>query len=161
MTPGSAITADTYDTPPAVCAAPTARVSVPTVSTPFWNPTTRVSGPMSGGSIASAPSVSYSFTAKNDDVDRADRGRIAFRLDARQVEIALRAVDAKAARAHRLEVRAAREKRDVGAGRRQPSAKVAADAARTDNRDAHANFDCKRRSGSTIGSSQSESNLTI
>src|SRR5262249_30176184 len=58
ITPGPAITADTYETPPAVCAAPTARVSDATVSTPFWKPTTMVSAPTSGGSSASAVSVS-------------------------------------------------------------------------------------------------------
>ena len=98
---------------------------------------TMVSGPTSGGSSASALSVSYSLTAKKHDVDRADRGGIAFRLHAREMEVALRAGDAKAARAHRLEVRAAREKGDVGAGRGQPSAEIAADAARSDDRDPH------------------------
>src|SRR5471030_1845700 len=118
MTPGSAMTADTYDTPPAVCDAPIARVNVPIVSTPFWKPMTTVSGPMSGGSSASAPSVSYSLTAKKTTSAGPD-GRVALRFHAREVDVAFRAVYPQTARAHRLEVRAAREKRDVDAGRGQ------------------------------------------
>ena len=53
------------------------------------------------------------------------------------MEIALGAGDAEAARAERLEVRAAREERDVDAGRREAAAEVPADAAAADDRDPH------------------------
>ena len=98
---------------------------------------TTVSGPISGGSSASALSVSYSLTAKKtmSTGPTAAGSLSAFTL--RQVDVALRAVDAQSARPHRVEVRAAREKRDVGAGRGQPSAEVAADAAAADDRDSH------------------------
>ena len=66
-----------------------------------------------------------------------DRRRIVGGRDARQMDVALRAVDAQAARAQRLEVGAAREEGDVGAGRREPAAEVAADAAAADDRDPH------------------------
>src|SRR5262249_18352792 len=49
-----------------------------------------------------------------------------------------RAADAKAARAQRVEVRAAREKRDVGARFDETAAEVAADAAGADDRNSHA-----------------------
>src|SRR5205823_11764041 len=71
------------------------------------------------------------------DVGRTDRRRVVGRLDARQMNVALRALDAKAGRAQRLEMRAAREKTDVGAGGGEASAEVAADAAGTDDGDFH------------------------
>ena len=65
MTPGSAMDAWTYEVPPARCGRSTARDSISTLSTPFWNGMTTVSAPMSGGSSGIADSVSYSFTANN------------------------------------------------------------------------------------------------
>ena len=81
--------------------------------------------------------MSYSFTVKNTMSAGPTRRGIVGGLDARQMEVAVRAVDAKAALAQRGEVRAAREERDVGARRREPAAEIAADAAGADNRDAH------------------------
>ena len=53
------------------------------------------------------------------------------------MEIALWTVDAQAARAHRLEMRAAREECDVTACGREAASEVYADAAGSDDRDAH------------------------
>src|SRR4051812_22803793 len=53
------------------------------------------------------------------------------------MEIAFRAGDAQPARAHRLEMRAARDKGDVHARRREPPAKITADAAAPDNCNPH------------------------
>ena len=52
------------------------------------------------------------------------------------MQVALGTLDAQAVRAERLQVRAARDEGDVGAGRRQASAEIAADAAAADDRDA-------------------------
>ena len=98
---------------------------------------TTVSGPMSGGSSASAPSVSYSLTAKNTMSTGPTAAGSSSAFDARQMQVAFRAGDAKAARAQRVEMRAAREECDVDAGRGQPAAEVSAHAAAADDRDPH------------------------
>ena len=67
--------------------------------------------------------------AEEHDVGLADRRQIAGDLRP-DLEVAVGARDAQAARLHRLQVRAAREQHDVGAGPGQPGADVAADRAR-------------------------------
>jgi hypothetical protein len=54
------------------------------------------------------------------------------------VKIAVGALDAEPDRPERVEMRATGEKRHVDAGRRQPSAKIAAEAAAADDSDSHA-----------------------
>ena len=92
---------------------------------------------MSGGSSASALSVSYSLTANSTTSTRPIAAGSPAACDAREMDVAVRAVDAQAARAHRVEMRAAREERDVGARRGEPAAEIAADAAGADDRDPH------------------------
>src|SRR5829696_3458311 len=53
------------------------------------------------------------------------------------MDVAFRAGNAEAVRAHNLEVRTAGEEGDVGARSRETSAEVAADAAAADDRNAH------------------------
>ena len=67
--------------------------------------------------------------AEEDDVGGADRRQIAGDLRP-DLEVAVGARDAEPARLHRLQVRAAREQHDVGAGPRELRADVAADRAR-------------------------------
>ena len=93
--------------PPARCRRSTARDSMSTLSTPFCNGMTTVSGPTSGGSSGSADSVSYSFTAKRATSTGPTRRRIVGRRHAREMKVAVRALDAQAVRLERGEVRAA------------------------------------------------------
>jgi hypothetical protein len=53
----------------------------------------------------------------------------------RQVKIALWTFEAQPVRAERLQVRAAGNEGDVGSGRRETAAEIAADAAAADDRD--------------------------
>jgi hypothetical protein len=53
------------------------------------------------------------------------------------MDIALRAGDAESARAHRLEMRAARQEGDVGTRFREPAPEVPAYASTPDHGDAH------------------------
>ena len=77
------------------------------------------------------------FHREEYGVDGADvRGRSS-RVHVRHVKIALRTDDAQSAGAKRLEVRAARDERDVGAGRGQASAEVAAHAAAAEDGNLH------------------------
>src|SRR5439155_5466035 len=74
---------------------------------------------------------------EEDDVDRADCGRIVGGDDVREMYVAFWAHHAEAGRLQRFQVRAARDERDVGSGGRETRAEIAADASRPDNRDAH------------------------
>ena len=98
---------------------------------------TIVSGPMSGGSIASAASVSYSFTVKNTMSTGPTDARIVGRRHARHMNVAAGAFDAQAVFAHRGQMRAARDECHIDARRRQPAAEISADAAAADNRNPH------------------------
>ena len=70
------------------------------------------------------------------DVDRSDRRRIVGRVDVGQVQIAFEAANRQATGAQRVEVSAARDEADVGAGSGETAAEVAADGAGADNRHA-------------------------
>ena len=74
---------------------------------------------------------------KEHGVDRTDRRGIGSRIHAMDVKIAVRALEAQAAGAHRIEVRAAGEKDDIGAGRGESAAEVPAHAARAHDGDPH------------------------
>ena len=77
--------------------------------------------------------------AEHHDVDRRERRRIvASPSTLRKRHVASRALDAQSVLAHRGEMRAARDERDIVARLREPRAEVAADAAGADHRDAHA-----------------------
>jgi hypothetical protein len=56
--PGAASTAEIWATPPTTWAGPRLRLSAGTLSTPFWNVTTPVSGFSSGRHASAAASVS-------------------------------------------------------------------------------------------------------
>ena len=145
MTPGSAITADTYATPPAVCGPHGARQHADGVHAVLESDDDGLGADERRQQRERALGV-VQLHREEDDVDGTDRRGIVGGVDAREVGVALRALNPEAARAQRLEVRAAREKRDVGAGGSQTSAEIAADAAAADDRDAH-----EERDRSTLG----------
>ena len=74
--------------------------------------------------------------AEEDDVGCADRRQIAGDLGP-DLEVALGARDAEPPRLHRVQVRAAREQHDVGAGSCELRADVAADAPGARNNEPH------------------------
>jgi hypothetical protein len=74
--------------------------------------------------------------AQHDDVGDADLRRVVGGMDLRHVQ-RLRAFDVQAVPAHGLQVPAARDEMHVGAALHQAGAEVAAQPARTHDRDAH------------------------
>ena len=74
---------------------------------------------------------------EEDDVHRPDRGGIVGGVDARDVHIARGAEDAQPMLAHRREMRAPGDERHICTGGRQAPAEIPADAAASENGDAH------------------------
>ena len=75
--------------------------------------------------------------AEQHDIDRADGSRIVGRLGRHEMDVAALALELEALALHRLEMRAAGDEGDVGAGLGQRRAIAAADAARSDYCDTH------------------------
>ena len=95
---------------------------------------------MSGASSGVAESGVVELHGKQHHINRPDLGRVVGRDDVLEVEIAVRTLDPQSVRAERLQVGAACEEGDVGAGLREPAAEVPAEPAAADDGDAHSAF---------------------
>ena len=121
MTPGSPIVAAMYATPPITRSAPTTAPIRSMLSTPFWNGMTTPPFATSGRIAAAALSVSQSLTAKQDDVGGREARRIVGDRGPRERDVTERAPDREPALAHRGEMPAARDERDVVPRLREPA----------------------------------------
>ena len=103
---------------------------------------------MSGGSVAAAVSRSYILTVSSTTSTTPIVGRVAVALTRSRCRSPFGALQPKPARAHRLEVRAAGDERDVRAGGGETRAEISADAAGADDRiDALESRRCDQRDG--------------
>ena len=92
--------------------APDVCATISTASTPFCRVTTTVSGPIERVECSGGGLEVVHLDGEEDGVDRADRRGIVGRLDVRQVQVALRALEPQAARpAGRQDARRARRMR--------------------------------------------------
>ena len=108
-----------------------------TLSTPFCNVITRVSGRPADASARPAVSVSHSLTANSTTSTGPTvfGSSVTFGISS---SAGRRACSRPSGRcADGVAMRAARDERDVVTGRRQPRAEIAADGARRHDRDAH------------------------
>ena len=103
---------------------------------PFWAKMMAVSSPSSGFAPSASAAHAGGLQGADDDVLRAEIGRIVGRLD-RGVEFCPPTRSVRPLFLHRRQMRPAHHARHLVAGTRQPHRKMAADGARAENTDAH------------------------
>ncbi len=117
---------------------PTIGAIMSSFCTPFWSEMMPVSGPITGRICFAARLGVAQLHREDHHVDRADGGGVIGRLHVGQMERLWSPSTARPFRLHGFQVFATRNERDIGAAMLQQRAVVAADAARTHDRDFHA-----------------------